>query len=713
MHNAQLTPPELTPSEPLQDWKNPPKVSDLKQDLLDAQPSHDRQVSKVKTWLDHLNIEGEARVKTPEGRSEIVPKLIRKQAEWRYASLSEPFLSTPDLFDVSPITWEDRDAAKQNQLLLNNQFNTKINKVSLIDEYVRTAVDEGTAIIRVGWEYEEETAMEAQPVIELVVAPETAETHAQLHQLMEADPQGYFAQVPPEWQQAHEQTMTDRVFYRPEVVGEEQVEVTKTIKNQPTVEICDFKNITVDPSCRGEYKKARFVVYSFTSSMSELKKDGRYKNLEYVNVENSSILGEPDYALDDESGGDFNFNDKPRKRMVVHEYWGYWDIDGTGIVKPIVATWIGDTLIRLEENPFPDKQLPFVFVRYLPVRKEVHGEPDGALLIDNQKVAGAVTRGMIDVMARSANGQMGMRRDALDPVNWRKFQRGEDYQFNPGVDARQAIYMHTYPEIPASAQFMLALQNNEAEALTGTKAFADGISGEALGNTAAAVRGALDAASKRELGILRRLAKGMEEVGRKIIAMNAVFLDEEEVIRVTNEEFVPVRRDDLAGNFDLRLSISTAEEDNAKAQELAFMLQTMGPQEDPEMRKMILADIARLRKMPDLAKKIEAYQPQPDPVQQALAQLEIQLKEGQIRKLFSEVTENEAEAYLDQAKALVEQARAANLQSDTDQRTLDFVEQESGVKQERDLQKQGAQARANAQLEVIKAQLNKSLGKAK
>ena len=33
----------------------------------------------------------------------------------------------------------------------------------------------------------------------------------------------------------------------------------------------------------------------------------------------------------------------------------------------------------------------------------------------------------------------------------------------------------------------------------------------------------------------------------------------------------------------------------------------------PEMSQMILADIAKLRKMPDLAKRIEEYQPQPDP----------------------------------------------------------------------------------------------------
>jgi hypothetical protein len=109
------------------------------------------------------------------------------------------------------------------------------------------------------------------------------------------------------------------------------------------------------------------------------------------------------------------------------------------------------------------------------------------------------------------------------------------------------------------------------------------------------------------------MAAGVVKAGRKIIAMNAVFLEDREVIRVTNQSFVDIRRDDLPGNFDISLAISTAEEDNAKAQELSFMLQTVGPNAGWGVTSLILSDIARLRKMPDLAKKIADYQPEPDP----------------------------------------------------------------------------------------------------
>ena len=145
-----------TPTVPLTNWKKPPTLLELKQDLADARPIQTNHVTKVDAWLDNLNVTGKAKVKTPDGNSKIVPKLIRKQAEWRYAALSEPFLSTDDLFNVSPISWEDKEAARQNQILLNNQINTKMDKVSFIDEYVRTAVDEGTVIVQTGWRFEEE-----------------------------------------------------------------------------------------------------------------------------------------------------------------------------------------------------------------------------------------------------------------------------------------------------------------------------------------------------------------------------------------------------------------------------------------------------------------------------------------------------------------------------------------------------------------------------
>ncbi|QPG06972.1 chromosome partitioning protein ParB [Salinimonas marina] len=696
MNTAEL-PPHERPQK-LTDWENEPSLTQLKQDYTDAKIEADHQIEKIDRWVDALHIKGSAKLAKQKGRSSIQPKLIRKQAEWRYSSLSEPFLSTPDVFNASPVTYEDKKAAEQNELVLNYQFNHHIDKISFIDSYVRAGVDEGTVIVRVGWDYEEAEVEKEVPVFSerLSRDPAFMAQLQQLSQLQQTHPQE-FAQLPEDIQRSVVRSLETQQPVQVFQSGSELVTETVVKRNHPTAEVCDYNDVVMDPSAKGDFKKAKFIGYTFTTSLEELKSSGLYTNLDQIQLTKNSPLADPDSHTPDNTN--FNFKDEPRKKFTAFEYWGFWDIDSSGKVKPIVATWAGETLIRLEENPFPDGELPFVVVPYLPVKNSLYGEPDGELVKDNQDVVGAVTRGMIDILGSMANGQRGTRKDALDAINRRRFEQGQDYQFNGNVDPRQAFHVQTFPEIPNSAQFMFQQQNMEAESLTGVKAFSGGLSGQALGDTATGIRGALDAASKRELGILRRLADGIVKIGRKFISMNAEFLSEEEVIRVTNEKFVAVKRDDLAGKIDLKLTISTAEEDNAKAQELAFMLQTTGPSSDPAEVRMIRAEIARLRKMPDLAKRIAEYQPQPDPLEQQKQQLEIQ-------KLQIELAELQSKVGVNQSTAELNMARADEVSSKADLNNLDFVEQESGVKQERDIQKHGEQARSNAQLEVIKNALS-------
>lgn len=663
------------------DWKKKPTVADLKQDLTDATGAHDAHVAKVETWLENLNVTGKAKRKKRKGRSSLVPKVIRKQAEWRYAALSEPFLSTDDIFNTDPKTAEDKEAAIQNGLVLNNQFNTEIDKVAFIDAYVRTVVDEGTVIVRTGWEFLEGPVEVEVPNYEYHAAGEEA---LEMLNAVSQDPEN----APPEMLKALELSVQRKMPIMPVEVGTKMEEQIQTIHNRPTVEVCDYRHVVIDPSAKGDMNKANFVIFSFPTSKAELALyPDRYKNLDSIQADDASILGSADHNVDN-----FNYKDKARKKFIAHEYWGNVDVNGDGKLTAIVATWVDGTMIRMEENPFPDKQHPFVAVQYLPVRNSNHGEPDGELIAENQMIVGAVTRGVIDALGRSANSQIGIKKGVLDVTNKRLFQAGEDYEFNGQENPDMAFFMHKYPEVSNSAQWMLSNQNSDAESLTGVRPFASSTTGSIGSETAIGVKTATDATAKREHGILRRLTSGLKQIARKIISMNSEFLDEEYIVRITNDEFVPVRRDDLAGKIDIRLTISTPEADNAKAEELAFMLQTTGQTMGPEFVQIILADIARLRKMPDLAMRIKEYAPQPDPLEVKKAELEIALLEAQLQTELSKPRENLASAELDLAKA-------DDLNSTRDLKDLDYVETETGVKQERDLEKAQAQAVGNIALE--------------
>ena len=147
--------------------------------------------------------------------------------------------------------------------------------------------------------------------------------------------------------------------------------------------------------------------------------------------------------------------------------------------------------------------------------------------------------------------------------------------------------------------------------------------------------------------------------------------------------------------------------DNEKAQELAFMLQTVGNNLDPAMTQMILADIANLRNMPKLAKQIEEYQPQPDPMVQQMQQLEMKKLEAEIADLNAKAAENTVDVELKKAKIATEQAKARHLGSESDQKDLNFLEQKEGVEHDRDMDKQDSKNQGMLDLKAADAVIAK------
>lgn len=674
--NSQLQPKKLT------SWKNEPTIEVLKRDFEASKQTHIVQANKVIRWNDIRNVTGKSKPVKIKGRSSIQPKLVRRQAEWRYPALSEPFLNSEKIFQVNPRTFEDLDAAKQNEILLNYQFDVKLNKVKFIDDYVRTVVDEGSCIVQVGWERLTTKEKQVVPVYSYYPA-EDEEALAILNQALELKQKN-----PREYNENIDEAIKASIDYSQQnggepvlahQVGEQEVLVDKVIENKPTVEILNTLNVYVDPTCNGDLDKALFIIKSFETNQAECKKAGIYKNLDKVNWAGNNPNSDGDHY----TSADENFNeDLIRKKVVAYEYWGFYDINGTGSLTPIVATWIGSVMVRMEENPFPDGKLPFVIVQYLPVRNSVYGEPDCELLEENQQIMGAITRGMVDILGRSANAQQGFAKGMLDPLNKRRFENGEDYEFNPNLPPQSGYIEHTFNELPQSVLAYMQMLNADAEALTGVKSFSGGMSGDAYGQVAAGIQGAIDAATKRETAILRRLAYGVSEIGNKIIAMNAVFLSEEEVIRVTNKQFITIKREDIKGNFDLKVDINTAEVDQAKAQDLGFMLQTLGPNMDPMITMKILAEIADLKRMPTLAEELRNYQPQPDPIEEAKRQLEVEEEKAKINFITQ---------------------RANKLIADTNKVNVETNQIASGAQQSFELAKQAAQARANQNLEITKA----------
>jgi len=611
----------------------------LKSDMRASDTMQKDWLQKRAVWINETY--GHKYGNEVKGKSSIVSKDIKKQLEWQIPSLADPFLSTSDVIKCFPITYEDVKAATQNELLLNTQFCRKFSRYNFIMKSLRVLATEGTLVVQTGWDYEDE---EVDMEIEYVNTDE----------------------------------------FGSEFIDVKVSKETKVIRNQPTAVVCRNEDIFIDPTCMDDMNKCQFVIHRYETDMSTLKADGRYKNLDKVNIKNRSGY-DSDFTPEDETY--FRFKDDARRKLMVHEYWGNYDVDGDGVVEPIVCAWIENTIIRLQTNPYPDKKPPFIVVPFNAVPFQLFGEALAENIGDNQKIKTAIMRGFIDNMAKSNNGQVGMRKNAVDATNKKRFLNGDNFEFNgsPGD-----FWQGSYNQIPGSAFDVLNLMNNEIESQTGVKSFSGGINGNSLGGSATGARGALDATATRRLNLVRNVAENlMKPLMRKWMAYNSEFLEEEEVVRITNAEYVPIRRDDLDGNIDIDIEISTAEDNAAKAQELSFLMQTLGNTIPFEMTQLIMAKFANLSKMPDLEKLLQDYKPQPDPAQEQIKQLELQKMQLEIEKLSSEIERNNAraaedqiDAQLKQQKVGVEAAKARSIHSKADLDDMKYLKEDNQVNEE-------------------------------
>ena len=618
------------------------------------------------------------------GKSRYVSSMVRQNASWQIPSIVEPFTSNESLVTCEPVTASDVESAKQAEILLNYQATRDFDWFSFCSDLVTKTVLEGTCFIKTSWEYEE---MEVTDIVEreVPVPMDPVMQAAFQEQMQMAMAQAQEQGIDP--MEAQQQMMSQIPM---QTIQEEITEV-RVIKNRPTVEVCELIDIRVDPTCRGNINKAQFIIHDFETDMSTLKKDGRYKNLDELSTQ---LDRDETYVHRDNVDESFSFSDEPRKRFIVHEYWGNYDLNEDGIAEPVVICWVGDTIIREDENPLDDGTLPFMRAVYDRKPGYIYGNSLPSLLADKQRIDSVLNRGIFDDMKRANNGQRGYKKGFTDTRNQKKFEQGKDFEYNTSM---ADVWEGKYTSLNASVFNVLQKNREEADAAVGIKAFAHGQGGNALGSTAAAVNATTTSSAKREMQIIRGIAEDcIIPMLRVWLSYDALFLDEEEIVRVTESEFANIKREDLDGNIDIKMSIATQESKAMKADRLAFLMQTMGNSMPPEQTNLIMADLMEINDMPHLAEAIKNMPPpQPDPAQQEIQQLQVELLKAQVQNEYAKARENEVDFELKSAKTQNELAKARNLESDSDIKDLDYLRKDEGVDHANEMEKTEQSNQAN------------------
>lgn len=182
----------------------------FKADISSADSLRLEVVASIEKWRKEYN--GEPYGNEQKGKSSLVSRDIKRQDEWQHASVKDPFVSTADIVKCNPVTFEDRAAAEQNQIILNNQFARQFPRYQFITDVIKLHYSEGTVVVKTGWNYEDEKEKVMMPIMGLV----------------------------------------DGI---PQQVGEQEIEQIKILVNQPDATICRLEDIYIDPTCFGDLKK--------------------------------------------------------------------------------------------------------------------------------------------------------------------------------------------------------------------------------------------------------------------------------------------------------------------------------------------------------------------------------------------------------------------------------------------------------------------------
>ena len=624
-------------------------LSDLQNNYKASLVSKTKVDSSIQKWVKAYN--GQKYGNEVKGRSEIVMKDIKKTIKTMSPSIIEPFMTSDTLVSAKPVRVGAEDVAAYNSDILNYQYNNQFDKLEFITSISMILPKEGTVFVRTGWDFKE--SVEKKEL--------TGLGFEELQVLQQTNPNDV-KNVVQEKNGSFTVTLEKRT----------------TLWNKPTGVICKNESITTDPTAHS-FKDSKFITYEYEKSYSDIKKEKDIYDYQPITDEMLEQAGTSRYpetalggqrAIDNYNSGvdhHFNFSEKSSRKVRIIEYWGEYDLDGSGTNQQIVCAWIKntDTILRLEKNPYPDNAIPFVSCQYGFEPFTVWGNGVADVLGDGQQIHTAIMRGFIDNMSLSNNGQKFFQKGAIDYVNLGKLQRGEKYV---ELNNLNGMTDGSYNQIPASSFNVYDMITKENELLSGANSQMEGIDSATIGRTASGVNQVMGAAQRHMVVIVRVIAEMYKDMFNKWAIYNTAFLDDEQAFQIAGV-LANLDKSQVSGDINIEMNINLDAMNSQKLQQINMLLQqsqTLGQAVPPMVIPLLVAEIFEGFGKYEYAKQIREYQPEPDPVQQQMQQLELQKLQMEIAKMEAEIALTQAKAVESESKAVESQSRADN----TDMNTL-------------------------------------------
>lgn len=245
--------------------------------------------------------------------------------------------------------------------------------------------------------------------------------------------------------------------------------------------------------------------------------------------------------------------DPSRIMHWVYEVYGRYDIDGDGVSEHRIMTVIGDEIVANQENPL--ERAPFAVVTPYPGMYQLQGISIDDMIGEIQDIKTALVRQMLLNIANNNDRGAFVDQDSVNPDDLAADKKYKRFTSRDGKRAADIIQYE--PEAPMSNLTMPFMEWLDAvkENRTGVTKYNQGLDSKSLNKTATGITAIMGAANQRVEMIARMFAEtGVVDLFRILVEMNSMYMDQEQVIRLTQDKYLMVRPDDLRGEYDLDIA---------------------------------------------------------------------------------------------------------------------------------------------------------------
>lgn len=492
-------------------------------------------------------------------------KDIQTTCEWILAGLMEVFTGSDDPLSVKGVSVEDDGVAEKIQQLVRYQLEKKNDYHHFCLSALKYALSENFAVAKVWWKREEKR----NPMVMMLDLKDDVAILKLIEQVAT---------------RKYEITKFGDIEGAPDFLRVEFDEVIVKA-NHPVVEYISSSELryTPDAAClqdckfvaqrkvvRGDYLKRREIEGIYKDVDKALEEfgtgDTKPTNLDHRNDEDrANIHNKP------------NDSDNASKEVELYEAYLWVDYNNDGVMENVIVHAVGNNLLRVVKNDFEFP--PFFICSSVYDPNAVFCKSSFSDSFEQlQDLKTAIVRQIITNVAKNNAPRIFVNEQGVDMD---ALQAGDEIIPVQGDPTTKILVP---PSLPLSSMTMEMVNyaQTELESQSGSTRYNQGLDSNSLNKTATGITALLGASEKRNKMMARSIAeKFFIPIYRFLILLNQKYLDEEQMVRLTNEN-VKIRREDIDIDYDLVINVGQgAGTREAQIQYLMLVLNQIYPQLAP------------------------------------------------------------------------------------------------------------------------------------